>query len=85
MTEAGRRFAEIGGQLREVVVVGANDVASMIVRGPEGVYVVGTGNVGVAATFVTLGLVYFVVMLVAAFSYRLPAPGWQPGRLDAAG
>lgn len=78
VTEGGRRFAEIGGQLREVVVVGANDVANMIVRGAEGVYLVGTGNVGVAATFVTLGLIYFVVMLAAAFSYRVPPPGWQP-------
>jgi MFS family permease len=78
VTEGGRRFAEIAGQMREVVVVGANDVAGMIVRGAEGVYVVGTGNVGVAGTFVTLGLVYFVVMLLAAFSYRLPAPGWKP-------
>ena len=78
VTEGGRRFAEVAGQMREVVVVGANDVAGMIVRGAEGVYVVGTGNVGVAATFVTLGLVYFVVMLLAAFSYRLPPPGWKP-------
>ena len=78
VTEGGRRFAEVAGQMREVVVVGANDVAGMLVRGAEGVYVVGTGNVGVAATFVTLGLVYFVVMLLAAFSYRLPAPGWKP-------
>ena len=78
VTEGGRRFAEVAGQMREVVVVGANDVAGMIVRGAEGVYVVGTGNVGVAATFVTLGLIYFVVMLIAAFSYRLPAPGWKP-------
>jgi hypothetical protein len=50
----------------------------MIVRGAEGVYAVGTGNVGVAETFITLGLIYFVVMLAAAFSYRLPAPGWKP-------
>jgi MFS family permease len=78
VTEAGRRFAEVGGQMREVVVVGANDVAGMIVRGAEGVYVVGTGDVGVAATFFTLGIVYFLVMLIAAFSYRIPAPGWQP-------
>ena len=78
VTEGGRRFADVAGQLREVVVVGANDVGSMIVRGAEGVYVVGTGNVGVAETFVTLGLIYFVVMLAAAFSYRLPAPGWTP-------
>jgi MFS family permease len=78
VTEAGRRFAEVGGQMREVVVVGANDVAGMIVRGAEGVYVVGTGDVGVAGTFVTLGLIYFVVMLAAAFSYRLPAADWRP-------
>jgi MFS family permease len=78
VTQAGRRFAEVAGQLREVVVVGANDVGGMLVRGAEGVYVVGTGNTGVAATFVTLGLVYFVVMLAAAFSYRVPAAGWKP-------
>jgi MFS family permease len=78
VTEGGRRFAEVAGQLREVVVVGANDVGGMIVRGAEGVYVVGTGNVGVTATFFTLGIIYFVVMLAASFSYRLPAPGWKP-------
>jgi MFS family permease len=78
VTEGGRRFAEVAGQMREVVVVGANDVAGMIVRGAEGVYVVGTGNVGVAGTFFTLGIVYLVVMLIAAFSYRLPAAGWKP-------
>jgi MFS family permease len=78
VTQGGRRFAEVAGELREVVVVGANDVANMIVPGPQGVYAVGTGNVGVAETFVALGLLYFVVMLAAAFSYRLPAPGWKP-------
>jgi MFS family permease len=78
VTQAGRRFADLGGELREVVVVGANDVANMLVAGPEGVYVVGTGSAGVAQTFFTIGLIYFVVMMVAAFSYRLPAPGWKP-------
>jgi MFS family permease len=78
VTEAGRRFAEVAGEMREVVVIGANDVAGMIERGAEGVYVVGTGDVGAAGTFFTLGLVYFVVMLAAAFSYRVPAAGWKP-------
>jgi MFS family permease len=78
VTEAGRRFADVAGQLREVVVVGANDVANMIVPGPQGVYVVGTGSVGAAQTFLTLGLVYFLVMMIAAFSYRVPAEGWAP-------
>ena len=78
VTRAGRRFAEVGGELREVVVVGANEVAQMVIPGPEGVYLVGTGSVGVAQTFFTMGVIYFVVMMIAAFSYRLPAPDWQP-------
>lgn len=78
VTEGGVRFAGIAGQLREVVVVGANEIDQMIVAGPPGVYLAGTGSVGVAQTFFTLGLIYFVVMVAAAFSYRLPAPGWKP-------
>lgn len=77
-TQGGRRLAEVAGQLREVVVVGAGDVTKMIEPGPEGVYVVGTGSTGVAETFFTLGAVYLVVMLVAAFSYRVPPEGWTP-------
>ena len=78
VTEAGRRFADVGGQLKEVVVVGAGEVADMIVPGDPGVYLVGTGSVGAGATFFVIGLIYFAVMMVAAFSYRLPAPGWKP-------
>ena len=78
VTRAGRRFAEVGGELREVVVVGANEVAQMVMPGPEGVYLVGTGSAGVAQTFFTMGVIYFIIMMIAAFSYRLPAPGWQP-------
>lgn len=77
-TEAGRRFAEVGGKLVEVVVVGANDLTQLVLPSPAGVYVVGAGNIGVAETFFVLGAVYFVVMLAAAFSYRLPAEGWLP-------
>ena len=78
VTRAGRRFAEVAGELREVVLVGANDVASMIVPGPQGVYLVGTGTVGVAQAFFVIGLIYLTVMMIAAFSYRIPAPGWKP-------
>lgn len=83
-TEGGRRLASVGGSLQEVVVVGAGDVSSMIVEGAEGVYVVGTGSSGAAQTFFVLGAVYFVVMLVAAFSYRVPAEGWKPAGWDPA-
>ncbi|HIO22150.1 MAG TPA: MFS transporter [Nitrospirales bacterium] len=78
ITEAGRRFAQFAGQLREVTVIGPNDVTNMIIPGPEGVYLVNTGTVGIAQAFVALGVIYFLVMMIAAFSYRLPAPGWKP-------
>src|SRR6476661_5096209 len=35
-------------------------------------------SVGVAESFITLGLVYFVAMLFGAFLFRVPAPGWTP-------
>ncbi|HEU4619403.1 MAG TPA: OFA family MFS transporter [Gammaproteobacteria bacterium] len=78
VTQSGRRFVERDGALREVVVVGPNEVSSMIRPGPAGVYLVGTGRVGVAQTFETIGLIYLVIMLAAAFSYRVPQPGWKP-------
>lgn len=87
--QRGVRFAEVGDQRREVVVIGANDMAKMIVTGPRGVYAVGTGRVGVTETFLALGGVYFIVMTLASLSYRLPTPdwlppGWQPAASHAA-
>jgi MFS family permease len=35
-------------------------------------------TVGVAKTFVTLGVIYLVAMMSGAFLFRVPAPGWQP-------
>jgi MFS family permease len=35
-------------------------------------------SVGVAPTFMTLGVIYFVAMLCGAFGYRLPPDGWRP-------
>ena len=78
VTEAGRRMADVAGNMKEVVVIGGNDVSSMPVPGPEGVYVIGSGSVGVAETFFCLGIIYFIVMMIAAFSYRVPAAGWKP-------
>jgi hypothetical protein len=78
VTENGRRYAIVDGVKREVVVVAANEVGRMIVKGEPGVYVVGTGDTGVAKTFFVLGIGYFAVMIVAAFSYRLPASDWTP-------
>ncbi len=66
ITEGGRRFVDAGGALREVVVSG------------QEAFAVGTGNTGAAMAFLTLGIAYFVVMIIAAFSYRVPAEGWKP-------
>ena len=78
ITESGRRFAEVAGSKVEVVIVGVNDVAKMIVPSDPGVYIVGTGSSGAAQTFLFLGIIYFIIMTIAAFSYRIPSEGWQP-------
>jgi MFS family permease len=75
-TEGGRRFAEVDGQQREVVVISPQEVKDMIVPGPAGVYVVGTGRTGIAETFFVLSALYTLVMLIASFAYRVPPPGW---------
>ena len=78
ITEGGRRFAEVAGEKIEVVVASASEAAKLAVPGDAGVYVVGTGNTGAAGAFLTLGIIYFIVMIVAAFQYRVPAAGWAP-------
>ena len=78
VTEAGRRFVEISGALKEVVIIGAAEVRNLTMPGPEGVYLVNTGAAGVAETFLILGVIYLIVMLFAAFSYRIPAEDWKP-------
>jgi hypothetical protein len=50
----------------------------LIVPGDTGVYIVGTGSSGASQTFLFLGIVYFIIMTIAAFSYRVPAEGWKP-------
>ena len=78
ITEMGKRFAYVAGDKIEVVVTSAVNMASLPVNSPAGVYVVGTGNTGVFATFITLGLAYLVVMLLASFAFRVPAKDWKP-------
>lgn len=45
----------------------------------------GTASGGaVAKLFVTLGVAYFLVMMLGVFNVRVPAPGWQPAGFDPA-
>lgn len=76
ITENGRRFAETAAGNVEVVLANAQEAAAF--GGDAGVYVVGTGNTGAASTFLTLGIIYFCVMVFAAFQYRVPKEGWKP-------
>ncbi|MCV6601382.1 MAG: MFS transporter, partial [Cohaesibacter sp.] len=78
ITEGGRRFAETATGKVEVVIANAAQAANLPAGGEAGVYSVGTGNTGAAATFMTLGIVYFCVMMIAAFQYRVPAQDWKP-------
>lgn len=75
ITRGGVRMAQAGGVLREVVLSKAAD-------GAEHAFVAGTGSTGVAATFFTLGVAYFIIMVIAAFAYRIPRAGWKPAGWD---
>ena len=35
-------------------------------------------SVGVWQTFVTMGVIYFIAMMLGAFGYRVPPTGWKP-------
>ena len=80
VVENGRVFAETASGKLEVVIASAKQAAAF--GGDAGIYVVGTGNTGASATFATLGIVYFIVMIIAAFQYRVPAPGWKPAGFE---
>ena len=84
ITEGGRRFAETAAGKVEVVIASAKQAAAISSEALEGVYVVGTGDTGASATFVTLGVGYFIVMMIASFMYRVPAADWAPDGWDAA-
>ena len=74
----GRLFAETESGDRLVVAIHPQEAARLPIPGEPGVYVVGTGTSGVAETFFVLGVGYFLTMLLAAFSYRIPAADWKP-------
>jgi MFS family permease len=53
-----------------------------LIASPLSVWLMGkfasSSDVGVLNTFVTLGCVYFVFMMVGSLIVRVPAPGWKP-------
>lgn len=77
-TEAGIRYAQVGNEKKAVLVASAADLKQFGSSQPAGVYQVGTGNTGTSKTFITLGIGYLFVMLIAAFAYRVPSEDWKP-------
>lgn len=78
VTEGGRRFAKVAGEMKEVVVATASDVAKLPIELDPGVYVVGTGSTGAAATMGVLGATYLTVCLASSLMYRSPPPNFVP-------
>lgn len=76
--DRGSYFAAARNGNRPVIILSEVEAAALPRPARAGVYVVGTGSAGVAETFAVMGIGYFLVMVVAAFSYRLPAPDWLP-------
>ncbi|PHP68788.1 MFS transporter [Zhengella mangrovi] len=76
VVENGRVFAQTAAGKTEVVIASAKQAAAY--GGDAGVYVIGTGDTGASSTFIALGIGYFIVMMIAAFMYRVPAPDWKP-------
>lgn len=45
-------------------------------------FVVGSGSTGAMQTFIALGIIYLLVMLAAAFAFRVPHDKWLPVGFD---
>ena len=79
VTDGGKLFADLGGQMKEVVLATQSDLAVLPYKGlSEGLYLVGSGDSGNAAVLATMSIAYFSVMLASAFAMRLPAAGYVP-------
>jgi MFS family permease len=78
INEGGARFVEVAGEMKEVVVATAADLKGPFADLAQGVYLAGTGDTGVATTFMTLGGLYFCSITLAALSQRVPAEGYAP-------
>ena len=71
----GVAYAQHGGSLVEVVVATASDLVRLPGSLQEGVYVVGTGDTGVAASMLTLASLYWCTVMTGAMTVRVRVPG----------
>ncbi len=66
--------AMIGAPLANLLMSGGTVVPGWDVAG----FKTATGQPGVMATFIVLGIVYMVAMIIGALSYRVPPENWAP-------
>lgn len=78
VTQDGKLFADVGGQLKEVVIATSADIAKLAYKLSEGVYVVGSGSTGAVQAMAVMGVSYFTIMAASAFALRRPAKGYLP-------
>eukprot|EP00088_Acartia_fossae_P038603 TRINITY_DN40040_c0_g1_i4.p1 TRINITY_DN40040_c0_g1~~TRINITY_DN40040_c0_g1_i4.p1 ORF type:complete len:315 (+),score=48.04 TRINITY_DN40040_c0_g1_i4:75-947(+) len=77
--QEGRQFANIGGQLQEVVYATASDLAKLPYQDlAEGFYVVGSGNTGIATSLSIMGGIYAALIMSSSLMIRRPADGYLP-------
>lgn len=73
----GRLFAEIDGQLTEVLNAGSQELAKIPFDLAEGLYVVGTGSSGAVEALTILGAGYFATILASAMIIKSPHPTYK--------
>lgn len=79
VTEGGKQFAQVGGQLQEVVYATTADLAKLPFDNmAEGFYLVGSGGSGVAAGLLTMGGLYAATVAASSLMIRRPKPGYLP-------
>ena len=74
----GVQYADVGGSSVEVVVATAADLSKLPGALVEGVYVVGTGDTGVASAMYTLAGLYYCTIMIGSAAVRVPKAGWWP-------
>eukprot|EP01035_Chromulina_nebulosa_P027044 gene27044-35499_t len=75
----GKLFANVSGQLIEVVSAGQSELAKLSYTGlSEGLYVVGSGSTGAAEALAIMGASYFAIMLTSALTIKRPHPSYVP-------
>ena len=73
-------FPDRPGMATGMAIMGFGGAA--FIASPLSVWLMGrfttSTHIGVGETFISLGCIYFVFMMVGAWIVRVPAPGWRP-------